>query len=58
MGWLRPLGSSMVPAEGRARALACTGDAALKDMGLSRSDVPQESERAFWLIPCELNRRA
>lgn len=34
------------------RHLATLSDAALKDMGLSRVDVFQESERPFWDDPC------
>ena len=30
------------------RQLAMLDDAALKDLGLSRADVQQESERPFW----------
>jgi uncharacterized protein YjiS (DUF1127 family) len=33
------------------RRLAVLDDAALKDLGLSRSDVLQESERPFWDDP-------
>lgn len=33
------------------RQLAALGDAALKDIGLSRADVFQESERPFWDDP-------
>jgi uncharacterized protein YjiS (DUF1127 family) len=33
------------------RQLAMLSDAALKDMGLSRADVLQESERPFWEDP-------
>lgn len=33
------------------RQLAMLDDAALKDMGLSRADVQQESERPFWDDP-------
>ncbi|MHA6493587.1 DUF1127 domain-containing protein [Pseudomonas borbori] len=31
--------------------LAMLGDGALKDLGLSRADVVQESERPFWDDP-------
>ncbi len=37
-------------AEQRQR-LAMLDDAALKDLGLSRADVIQESERSFWDDP-------
>jgi uncharacterized protein YjiS (DUF1127 family) len=33
------------------RQLAMLSDAALKDIGLSRADVLQESERPFWDDP-------
>ena len=33
------------------RQLASLSDAALKDMGFSRGDVQQESERPFWDDP-------
>jgi len=33
------------------RRLACLDDAALKDLGLSRADVQQETERPFWDDP-------
>ncbi len=33
------------------RRLAMLDDAALKDLGLSRADVIQESERPFWDDP-------
>ena len=33
------------------RRLAMLDDAALKDLGLSRADVIQESERSFWDDP-------
>lgn len=33
------------------RRLATLDDAALKDLGLSRADVIQESERSFWDDP-------
>lgn len=33
------------------RQLAMLDDAALKDLGLSRADVQQESERPFWDDP-------
>ena len=33
------------------RQLASLGDAALKDLGLSRGDVMQEVERPFWDDP-------
>ncbi|MDO9618742.1 MAG: DUF1127 domain-containing protein [Pseudomonas sp.] len=33
------------------RRLAMLDDAALKDLGLSRADVTQESERSFWDDP-------
>ncbi|MEO4046740.1 DUF1127 domain-containing protein [Pseudomonas sp. CAU 1711] len=33
------------------RQLAMLDDAALKDLGLSRTDVLQESERPFWDDP-------
>ena len=33
------------------RRLAILDDAALKDLGLSRADVIQESERPFWDDP-------
>jgi uncharacterized protein YjiS (DUF1127 family) len=33
------------------RQLACMSDAGLKDLGLSRADIYQESERPFWDDP-------
>ncbi|WP_172151894.1 DUF1127 domain-containing protein [Pseudomonas tumuqii] len=33
------------------RQLAALNDAALKDLGLSRADVMQETERPFWDDP-------
>jgi uncharacterized protein YjiS (DUF1127 family) len=33
------------------RQLAALNDAALKDIGLSRADVMQETERPFWDDP-------
>ena len=33
------------------RQLAALGDAALKDLGLSRADILQETERPFWDDP-------
>ncbi|WP_068826827.1 DUF1127 domain-containing protein [Pseudomonas sp. BMS12] len=35
------------------RQLAMLDDAALKDMGLTRGDVMQESERSFWDDPLQ-----
>ena len=33
------------------RQLATLSDAALKDLGLSRADIYQETERSFWHDP-------
>ncbi|MBU3056056.1 DUF1127 domain-containing protein [Pseudomonas indica] len=33
------------------RQLAALSDEALKDIGLSRADIYQESERPFWIDP-------
>lgn len=43
--------SQMAAVRRQRKALVRLDDAALRDMGLTRSDVDQEAKRALWDVP-------